>query len=78
MKKTANNFFRRFFSLLLIIMLILSSCGEKTKKKNYDIEGNWLGELSIQGMPLKIAFNFKAEGDTYVVTLDSPDQGAFD
>ena len=59
-------------------MLILSSCGEKTKKKNYDIEGNWLGELSIQGMPLKIAFNFKAEGDTYVVTLDSPDQGAFD
>ncbi len=41
-----------------------------------DITGSWNGVLDIQGTRLRVVFNIEKNGDTYVSTMDSPDQGA--
>lgn len=40
-----------------------------------DIKKSWYGTLDIQGTKLRIVFNVGGEGDQYVTTMDSPDQG---
>ncbi|MCP9768400.1 alpha/beta hydrolase [Lacihabitans sp. LS3-19] len=42
------------------------------------IEGQWNGVLSVQGTQLRLVFHIKKTGETYVSTMDSPDQGAKD
>ncbi len=41
-----------------------------------DITGSWNGLLDIQGTKLRIVFNIEKDGDGYITTMDSPDQGA--
>lgn len=40
------------------------------------IEGSWRGTLDLGAHKLRIVFNIAAEGDGFVTTMDSPDQGA--
>ena len=42
------------------------------------IEGDWYGSGVIQGITLRFSIHVKASGNGYTLTLDSPDQGAFD
>jgi hypothetical protein len=42
-----------------------------------DISGTWTGNLSVQGMNLKLNFNIEKNGDLYSGTMDSPSQGAY-
>jgi len=58
--------------LALIIMAILTS----VMAFNQDISGQWNGVLKVQGIQLRLVFHITAEGDNYVSTMDSPDQGA--
>lgn len=41
-----------------------------------DIIGAWKGALDVQGTKLNLIFHIKKEGEKFVTTLDSPDQGA--
>ena len=41
-----------------------------------DVQGMWLGTLSVPGAELRIVFHIEGAGDSLTATLDSPDQGA--
>jgi len=41
-----------------------------------DFIGDWHGQLDIQGAKLRISFHIAVENNTYISTMDSPDQGA--
>jgi len=41
-----------------------------------DLTGSWYGLLEIPGGKLRVNFHVKAEGSTFITTMDSPDQGA--
>lgn len=43
-----------------------------------DITGDWHGVLKVQGMQLRVVFHIQEEGEGYIATMDSPDQGATD
>ncbi len=43
-----------------------------------DIKGDWHGQLDVQGQKLRVNFHVKNENNTYITTMDSPDQKAFD
>lgn len=59
-------------SLSLLSGISLYSQDGKT-----DISGAWLGSIDAGGISLRIVFNLELqEGDKYVATMDSPDQGA--
>lgn len=60
-----------YLSVMLAVML---SCNTKSVDIK-SLEGSWEGSLSVGVMSLRTVFNFKAEGDSLVATLDSPDQG---
>jgi len=40
-----------------------------------DIAKTWYGTLNIQGTALRVVFNISKTGDSYITTMDSPDQG---
>jgi hypothetical protein len=42
------------------------------------IAGNWLGELAVQGLKLRLVLKISRTDSTLVATLDSLDQGAKD
>jgi len=41
-----------------------------------DIQGDWNGELSIQGQEMPLVFHFKKENNEYIGTMDFTNQGA--
>jgi hypothetical protein len=64
------------FSLLIMIPVSVSAQNATTNKT---VVGSWLGNLSADGMELRVVFNLKLAGkDSLTFTLDSPDQGAKD
>ena len=56
----------------MVVMLIFSSYSY-----SQSIEGDWYGAAEIQGMTLRLFLHIKASEDGYILTWDSPDQGAF-
>jgi alpha/beta superfamily hydrolase len=57
----------------LLILILISSITHAQ-----DITGDWHGQLNIMGTKLRISFHIKQDKGTYISTLDSLDQGAFD
>ena len=58
-------------------ILLLISCMVSTFLVSQDITGTWNGALEVlPGNQLSIVFHVVEEGDGYVTTMDSPDQGA--
>ena len=55
--------------LLSFLLLGITTFGQ-------DIRKSWYGTLDIEGTKLRIVFHITGEGDQYVTTMDSPDQGA--
>jgi uncharacterized protein len=61
---------------LTVIMINPVSAQDQNK---ITLPGSWLGKLSVQGIQLRLVFNFKLnEKDSLNASLDSPDQGAKD
>ncbi|MCK4676993.1 MAG: alpha/beta hydrolase [Bacteroidales bacterium] len=60
-------------SIVIFTFLLLVTLGFAQKDTAF-IFGHWRGELQN----LEIVFNILQENDTVLVTLDSPDQGAYD
>ncbi len=42
-----------------------------------EIQGDWHGQLNVQGTKLRISFHIQKDNNTYKTTMDSPDQMAF-
>jgi len=63
-------------TLLLTTLLLTTLLSGQNISKNI-LPGSWLGKLSVQGIELRLVYNFKLnEKDSLIATLDSPDQGA--
>ncbi len=60
-------------SVLSAIILMITASVSFTQS----IEGDWYGKAVIQGIELRITVHVKAEGQGFISTWDSPDQGAF-
>ncbi|MCG9972382.1 S9 family peptidase [Christiangramia crocea] len=58
---------------LFIFALLLSLCGITAQ----EIEGNWKGNLSVQGNEIPVVFDITKEDQSYKATMDSPAQNAF-
>jgi len=56
--------------VLLISMMMINTLNAQNGV------GDWEGKLEVQGMQLTILFHITQDGDKYVSTMDSPDQGA--
>jgi hypothetical protein len=68
-----------FVSLVSILIMISNSLSAQNGSANKNITGSWLGNLSANGMELRVVFNLKLVAkDSLTFTLDSPDQGAKD
>jgi pimeloyl-ACP methyl ester carboxylesterase len=66
----------KFTTLLLTTLLLTNLLSGQNISKNI-LPGSWLGKLSVQGIELRLVYNFKLnEKDSLIATLDSPDQGA--
>jgi len=57
-----------FISLLLMVSII----------KAQTVEGDWSGNLDIQGQKVPLVFHFSGSDDALTGTMDSPSQGATD
>jgi hypothetical protein len=69
-----KKYYSIMFLFLMVVLSLLTSCYSQS-----DFKGKWLGELSIQGMKLRIVFNISEDSNNKLkATLDSPDQSAFD
>ncbi|MBD5356701.1 MAG: hypothetical protein HDR88_06820 [Bacteroides sp.] len=65
-----NKFFRILVTLMALVM-VMPAVAE-------GLGGEWKGDLQIAPqMKLKLVFHISEPGEETVVTLDSPDQGAF-
>lgn len=42
-----------------------------------EITGDWHGKLDVNGIPLRVVFHISKVENTYLSTMDSPDQNAF-
>lgn len=63
--------------LLFVLALSVGLTGFAGSTAPQNIEGLWLGTLSLPGTSLRIVFNISRKADsTLTATLDSPDQGA--
>lgn len=68
-----------FVSLVSILIMISNSLSAQNGSAKKNITGSWLGNLSANGMELRVVFNLKLTAkDSLTFTLDSPDQGAKD
>jgi len=65
-----NKIMKRF-TLTLITVLIVNSVFSQ------DITGTWYGKIKTPNNAIRINFNIKKDSSTYITTMDSPDQGAF-
>lgn len=59
-------------NLIVLIATVLITINLQAQ----EIAGQWQGLLDVQGMQLTVVFNVEADGDNYISTMDSPDQGA--
>ena len=59
---------RIIFSIISLIIAFLVNA--------QDVTGDWNGQLSVQGMKLRIVFHVSKTDAGYSATMDSPDQGA--
>jgi hypothetical protein len=55
--------------MLFMLMGVLFQLGAQ------NVEGDWEGKLSYQGVELTVIFHVQNEDGTYKATMDSPDQG---
>ena len=64
-------------SVVILLVLAFAATMAVSQKSLKDIEGTWVGTLSIPAGDLRLVFHFvMTEADTIKGTLDSPDQGA--
>lgn len=61
---------RKLFGILLCLFAVIAASAQ-------GITGDWGGTLKAGPQLLKIVFHISAADSGYVVTMDSPDQGAF-
>jgi pimeloyl-ACP methyl ester carboxylesterase len=66
------------FSVAVLCSLMVSSAFSQ-KPESKRLIGSWLGKIDlVNTQQLRVIFNFKAVGDSLLVTLDSPDQAVKD
>jgi len=58
--------------LLLFLLLAAHMAGLLAQ----DVSGDWHGALDINGMKLRLVFHIERDGEGYIASMDSPDQGA--
>ncbi len=64
-------------SIVVLLVLAFAATAAVSQRSLKDIEGTWVGTLSIPAGDLRLVFHFEmTEADTIKGTLDSPDQGA--
>lgn len=64
-------------SIVVFLVLAFAVTTAVSQRSLKDIEGTWVGTLSIPAGDLRLVFHFEmTEADTIKGTLDSPDQGA--
>jgi fermentation-respiration switch protein FrsA (DUF1100 family) len=64
-------------SIVVFLVLAFAVTTVVSQRSLKDIEGTWVGTLSIPAGDLRLVFHFEmTEADTIKGTLDSPDQGA--
>ncbi|MCX6256466.1 MAG: alpha/beta hydrolase [Bacteroidia bacterium] len=62
---------------IFLLALCLFTIGHASSQDLKKIEGIWLGSLQVQSTELRLVMNVtKNEKDSFIVTFDSPDQGA--
>jgi pimeloyl-ACP methyl ester carboxylesterase len=75
MKKNHTVFL--IFQFIVLALLLQTSVLAQDRLKN--LPGAWAGTLTFQGIELRLVMNVSFnEGDSMIVTFDSPDQGAKD
>jgi hypothetical protein len=57
-----------------LVLLFLFAIVHTSKAQ--DITGNWYGKLNVQGIQLRLVFHISRNEESYITTIDSPDQGA--
>jgi hypothetical protein len=69
----------KYFLIIAALVMVSNALNAQDKVKNSILPGSWMGKLSADGMELRVVFNLKlVQKDSLTVTLDSPDQDAFD
>jgi hypothetical protein len=69
----------KYFLIIAALVMVSNALNAQDKVKNNILPGSWMGKLSADGMELRVVFNLKlVQKDSLTVTLDSPDQDAFD
>lgn len=64
-------------AILFLLVAAVAATTAVSQRSLKDIEGTWVGTLSIPAGDLRLVFHFTmTEADTIKGTLDSPDQGA--
>lgn len=64
-------------SIVFLLVLAFAATAAVSQRSLKDIEGTWVGTLSIPAGDLRLVFHFEmTAADTIKGTLDSPDQGA--
>lgn len=59
-------------SFLILFFLLIN----KNVFSQHNLEGKWQGNLTVNGVNLRIIFNIQSEDGFLSATMDSPDQGA--
>jgi dipeptidyl aminopeptidase/acylaminoacyl peptidase len=62
------NHLKIYFTVIALFMTLLSV--------NAQFQGDWKGEIDVQGMKLEIIFHITEDNGTYTSTMDVPMQGA--
>lgn len=62
------------YAILLSSILTISTFGQN----DFNLEGNWLGNLEVSGIKLRLVLKITKSGDGYAASFDSPDHGAKD
>jgi len=57
---------------MIIVLLLLAARGSFAQS----VAGDWYGSLNMKGTLIPIIYHIVKNGDTFVSTMDSPDQGA--
>lgn len=65
------HYFVKKYTLCFLLMFMISKA-----LVAQDLTGVWHGNLEIQGMDLRISFNFSQTGNQLTATMDVPQQGA--
>lgn len=68
----------RQLTLQVIVVTLCAAIAFGQATPNPDIEGNWIGTLTLGESKLRLAFKFTKTADGFRAKFDSPDQGARD